>query len=265
MRHTKHSIRLLISSVIIAAGPLAAEVRLQVRDGHPVADGVYVNGHGPYRFLIDTGANANLIEPGLAQSIGLTAAYKTELASSTGVTVVPGSKGNEVSLDSVKAQHQEFLYMRLAFHDRWPDIQGLLGQGFLWQLDYTLDLKGKRLVFGKPDSAGTRIPFRLINGRMVVHTSAGELVLDSGAERLMLFGVRPDVGLCDQCELRTLTGSRKIGMISGKVLAIADSKIWRGDAVAIPTRSEPEIDGLMPLSLFRTVSVCNSEGYVIFD
>ncbi len=155
--------------------------------------------------------------------------------------------------------------MRLAFHDRWPDIQGLLGQGFLWQLDYTLDLKGKRLVFGKTESAGRRVPFLLINGRMVLHTSAGELVLDSGAERLVLFGVRPDAGLCERCELRTLTGSGKIGMISGKVLTIADRKIWRGDAVAIPARSEPEIDGLMPLSLFRTIFVCNSEGYVIFD
>jgi hypothetical protein len=238
---------------------------LQVRDGHPIADGVYVNGHGPYRFLIDTGANVNLIEADLAQSIGLTATYKTELASSTGVTVVPGSKGNEVSLDSLEVQHQEFLYIRLAFHDRWPDIQGLLGQGFLWQLDYTLDLKGRRLAFGKPDCPGTHVPFRLINGRMAVSTSVGELVLDSGAERLMLFGVLPGAELGSQGELRTITGSGKIGLVSGKELTIAGRKIWRGDAVAIPDRTEPGVDGLMPLSLFKTVHICNSEGYVVFE
>jgi hypothetical protein len=265
MRHTNHNIQFLICSLIIGAVPLFGEVKMQVRDGHPVVDGVYVNGHGPYRFLVDTGTNVDLIETSLAQSIGLTATYWTELASSTGVTVVPGSKEIEVSLDSVKTERQEFLFMRLPFHDRWPDIQGTLGQAFLWQLDYTLDLRGKRLVFGKPDSTGTRVPFRMINGRMAVSTNAGELVLDSGAERLVLFGVKPDPGFTDQGEMRTSTGSGKIGMVSGRLLTIAGRKIRRGDAVAIPNRNEPEIDGLMPLSLFKTIYVCNSENYVVFE
>jgi hypothetical protein len=66
MRHTNHNKLLLICSFIIAAVPALSEVKMQVRDGHPIVDGVYVNGHGPYRFLVDTGTNVNLIETDLA-------------------------------------------------------------------------------------------------------------------------------------------------------------------------------------------------------
>lgn len=38
-----------------------------------------------------------------------------------------------------------------------------------------------------------------------------------------------------------------------------------GGVAAIPSRSEPGVDGLMPLSYFKTLSVCNSEGYVVFE
>lgn len=55
MRQTNHNIQFLICSLIIAAGPLFGAVKMQVRDGHPIVDGVYVNGNGPYRFLVDTG------------------------------------------------------------------------------------------------------------------------------------------------------------------------------------------------------------------
>lgn len=63
---------------------------MQLRGGHPIVDGVYVNGNGPYRFFVDTGTSVNLIEANLARSSGLTPTFRAELASSAGVTVVPG-------------------------------------------------------------------------------------------------------------------------------------------------------------------------------
>ncbi len=266
MRHTNHTIQFLICSLIIAAGPLSGEMKMQVREGHPIVDGVYVNGHGPYRFLVDTGADVNLIETNLARSIGLTATFRRELASSTSVTVVPGSDRIEVLLDSVKAEQQEFLFCRLeAFRDRWPDIQGLLGQWFLSRFDYLLDLRGKRLEFRKQDPNGTRARFRMISGRPAVSTNLGDLVLDSGAERLVLFGVKPNMGPGDRREMRTAAGSQQVGMVYGRPLTIEGRKIWYGDAVAIPSRSEPGVDGLLPLRLFKAIYVCNSEGYVVFE
>lgn len=266
MRHTNRSIQILICSLIIGVSPLACGVKLQVRDGRPIVDGVYVNGHGPYRFLLDTGANVNLIEAGLARKIGMNATFQVALASVARNTQTLASDGNEVVLDSVKAGRQEFLFSGLeAIRETSPDIQGVLGQWFLFQFDYLLDLHGKRLQFGKQDRNGVRTPFEIINARPVISTSLGDLALDSGAGQLVLYGVKPDVGTGLKGELRTLAGSQQIGMVSSKPLAINGRKIRSGDAVAIPTRPEPGVDGLLPLGLFRTIYVCNSEGYVVFE
>lgn len=54
---------IVICSLSVAAGPLYAGVKLQIREGRPIVDGIYVNGHGPYLFLIDTGTNVNLMRP----------------------------------------------------------------------------------------------------------------------------------------------------------------------------------------------------------
>jgi hypothetical protein len=70
---------------------LFAEAKMQVRDGRPVVDGVFVNGHGPYRFLVHTGSNVNLIETGIAWKIGMNATFQVDLASSAGKTQTPGA------------------------------------------------------------------------------------------------------------------------------------------------------------------------------
>jgi hypothetical protein len=54
-------------------------------------------------------------------------------------------------------------------------------------------------------------------------------------------------------------------MAPGKRLVIEGRKVYDGVAIAIVSRREPGVDGLVPLGLFRTVYVCNSEGYVVFE
>jgi len=182
------------------------------------------------------------------------------------VTLIPGGDGIEVALDPVKADGQMFLFSQLeVILRRWPDVQGVLGQWFLSRFDYTLDLRHKRLTFGKQDRIGTRSRFSMINGRTAVSTSLGDLILDSGAARLVLFGVEPDVGHGLGSELRTLAGSQEIGEVSGKSLAIEGRNIWRGDALAIPHPAETGVDGLLPLNMFKAIYVCNSEGYVVLE
>jgi hypothetical protein len=188
-----------------------------------------------------------------------------DLASAGGKTSVLQSDENQVVLDTARAEGQRFLFAPLeAVRNFSPDIRGVLGQWFLSQFDYTLDLRGKRLEFLKQDLGGTRVPVRMVNGRLALSTSLGEMILDSGAARSVLFGVQPDRGLGVAREFQTITGSQQIGVVSVKALVIEGRTIWRGDAVAIPNRPEPGVDGLMPIRLFKTVYVCNSEGYVVF-
>ena len=238
-------------------------VRMQVVEGRPVVDGVFVNGHGPYRFLVDTATTMNHMEPGLARSIGLQVNFRTQLSSSVGDVEAVGSEGVEIVLGDARADEQKLLFAGMeVVHQLAGDIQGILGQSFLSRFDYLLDLKRKRLEFGKQIVTGNRSPLRLHEGRNIISTSLGELVLDSGAATLVLFGVRPDGA--NESLIKTLAGSRTVGMIYSKLI-VEGRQIWRGNAVAIPDRSEPGIAGLMPLSLFRAIYVCNSEGFVVFE
>jgi len=266
MRPTTLTVQFLIWFLIIAASPMFGAAKLQVRDGRPIVDGVYINGHGPYRFLVDTGTNVNLIEAGLARKIGMNATFQVDLGSAIGKTRTAGSDGNEIALDSVKAAGQKFLFSELdAIHNSSPDVQGVLGEWFLSQFDYTLDLRGKQLEFGTQDADGNRTTFRMVNARPVISTSLGDLALDSGQTQLVLFGTRPDVAPDSNYQLRTVTGSQFVGKVSGKALVVQGRRISSGDAIAIPNRPESGVDGLMPLGLFKAIFVCNSKGFVSFQ
>ena len=176
---------------------------------------------------------------------------------------MPGSDGNVVELGPVRAEQQRFQYSNLdTLHMLWPDIRGVLGQAFLGGFDYTVDLRGKRLEFGKQDRSGNRSQFRLLDGRTAISTNLGDLVLDSGASRVVLFGVGSGFGQVR--DMLTLAGSTSVRLISSR-LAIAGRDVWRGDAVAIPAQTEPGIAGLMPLSVFNSIYICNSERYVVFQ
>lgn len=249
---------------LVLAGPAGIAARLQIIEGHPVVEGVYVNGHGPYRFLLDTGTTANHLDPKLAQSIGLAPTLRRELVSLTGVTYAPGADGIEVDLDSVHAGGQRFLFTGVdVIRQLAPGVQGVLGQAFLTDFDYLLDLKGKRIDFGKrePQATEIRTPFRMAEGRAVVPTSLGGLVVDSGTHWVTLFGVK---AASATEELITMSGSMNIGTVVRKLL-IGGRTIWRGEALAVPQSAETGAEGLLPVSLFKAVYFCNSERYVSFE
>lgn len=246
-----------------AANPLTGAVKLELIGGRPVAEGVYVNGRGPYRFLIDTATTLNHMEPELARSLGLAATFRTELTSSVGRAMAAGGGGIEVALGEARAEEQRFLFAGTeVVHELAADIRGILGQEFLARFDYRIDLHARRLEFGAEERAGRRSALRLFNGRPAVSTSLGDLVLDSGTASVVLFGVRSEGA--SSGFLRTLAGSQIVGLVYRK-LTIEGRRIWSGTAVAVEERNEPEVAGLMPLSLFRSVYFCNSAGYAVFE
>jgi hypothetical protein len=254
---------LLIIPAKAAFGAASEEVKLQVRDGHPILEAVYLNHHGPYKFLVDTGTNVNLIHSGLTRAIGLQPTFQTEMATSSGKTVLPGSDMVEVCIGSICAGEQKSLFSDLtAIRRRWPDIQGVVGQWFLSRFDYTLDMRARKLVFGRQEPSGSRTPFQWVNGRPAISTPLGELVLDSGADTVILMGVRADHSPMRN-ELRTMTGQQQIGAAS-RSLVIDGRRFWSGEAAVMPNRNEPGVDGLMPVNIFKSIYVCNSEGYMVF-
>jgi aspartyl protease len=249
--------------LIVAMGPMLGSVNLQVREGCPIVDGVYVNGHGPYRFLLDTGTQLNHLDPKLAKSIGLKATIRVEVISAFAVIQAPAAEGIEIALESVRAGGQKMVFSDLeAVHQLGFDIKGVLGQEFLSRFDYLLDLRAKRLEFSKQDRVGIRAEFQKIHGQQAVSTSLGWLLLDSGTAWVVVFGgpAAPRTN-----DILTLAGSSKAGLVPRRPLVIEGRTIRYNELVAMPGSKEAGVAGLLPVSLFKRVYVCNSEGYVVLD
>jgi hypothetical protein len=242
----------------------AGAMNVQIREGRPFIDGVYINGHGPYRFLVDTGATLNHFDLRTAKSIGLTENFHTTLTSSVGVTAVSGGGGVEVTVGQIRIDNQIFLFAGVdAIQQSWPDVQGVLGEEFLSHLDYFLDMRGKTLEFGRRTTLGSaaKTPFKVDHGRPVISTNLGWLVLDSGAPRLIRFGLKAAEVTY---ELRTMSGSAQLGTEFCKLI-ISGHSFWQGDATALAQTAERTVDGLLPTSLFKSVYVSNSEGFIILE
>jgi hypothetical protein len=254
----------LMCVLVAASAPLFGGVDMHLVKGRPVVDGVFVNGHGPYRFLVDTATTSNHIESELARSIGLKPSYRAQLTSLIGMIEVLGISGVEVVLGSARADEQGFLLAGMeTVHQISPDIQGVLGQQFLSRFDYLLDVRARRLEFGTlpPGGRRTQVPFRHLNDRPVVSTSLGELAIDSGADSITLFGI----GKSDLVRtMVTMSGSSAVGIVSRR-LQIEGRTFWRGEAAAIPRAVQSDVAGLLPVSLFRAVYISNSQGYAVFE
>lgn len=100
-------------------------------EGRPLLNGVFVNGHGPYRFLVDTGTTLNHLDLKIAQSIGLKATFRTELISSGGVSYATGADGIEIAVGPVRSDRQTFLFaVSTRCIGRMPTFKACSGRNF---------------------------------------------------------------------------------------------------------------------------------------
>jgi hypothetical protein len=191
-----------------------------------------------------------------------------ELETASGATHAKGGRVDRVSLGSTEAgpaeaSNQEFLFTNLdALRNLSPDLHGILGQEFLAHFDYTLDFHDRRLTFGSAPVAGAHMPVRLVDGRMALSTSLGELVLDSGTDSLILF--RSSAHPATRKLLAASGKTTKVSMERMSELRIG-GRAYHLAKAAVELQSGAHEAGLLPASLFRALFISNSEGYVVVD
>jgi hypothetical protein len=202
------------------------------------ADEVFIDGHGPYRFLFDTGAETNQIEASPARHLGLKADFRTELDAIAGCSRVAAGQVGKTALGPLESFGQVFLFTGLeGVHA--PEIRGILGQEFLSRFDYTLDFHNRRIVFAEP-SHGTEDfvpPDRAPDG----HPD------QPGPTRPRLRNRRSD-----PLPPRPQQGSeppRRRRPLSVSTVAFAQPNGRK--------------DGLLPATLFRSIYISNSQSYII--
>jgi|GEM_PF-3623833 len=132
------------------------EIKLKETFGFVYAD-VLLNGQGPFRFLIDTGADASLISYGLVKKLKLEPLESRQRVFETSHKKATISTAlyliNELTLGTATLRHAPFIASNTASDDfqllQGLEIEGIIGTNIFHDVILTLDLPNNRLVLNK--------------------------------------------------------------------------------------------------------------------
>ena len=156
---------------------------------------VMVNGKGPFRFVIDTGANRSTLAPHLAKALNLqpSVGRNVMLNGVTGALEVPTVRVDSLEIGALKFTDQD---LPVIFTSIMGNADGILGvAGFH---DQRIDVDFKRDRVSVLESTGRRPHYSMVtarairndNGLMIVDVRVGrriraKAVIDTGAERTL--------------------------------------------------------------------------------
>lgn len=176
-----------------APGPLYAAPTRVDRAGRVIA-AVLVNGRGPFRFILDTGANSSALAPRMVELLGLPVDQEAAVRvhGVTGSAILPA-----VRIDSLRAGDIELRDVRLPVlaEQVFAGADGILGVDGLKAARIEVDFTRDRVTIGRSSHSRAprgflAVPVRLENngllmmtgrvGRVPVH-----VIIDTGAERTL--------------------------------------------------------------------------------
>lgn len=152
---------------------------------------VMVNGQGPFRFVVDTGANRTAISARLARALGLEPdpSAQVEVHGVTGVSVVPAVTGTRIVIGDLTLEPRRLPVLQNAV---FADADGILGIEGLQKSRLEVDFTNDEVVIRR--SNGRRAPpgylvvrARLAFGGLLVFKGRvgrvrADIILDTGAQ-----------------------------------------------------------------------------------
>lgn len=228
---------------------------------------VTINGAGPFRLLVDTGATSTKLSPDAARAAGLQPAYAVQLTALAGETLVPAAVARAIVHGHSAAGDFEILIAApSAVRTVDAKADGVLGQSFLSRIPWMIDYRNRRLVMGEsailisrtmPELACRREADARLILTLAIGPASFNVALDSGASHLILH-CAPD---CPRFETpgasRTILTNAEaapatLGSIRDVIAALLALK--RADAVLNESPPlAPSIHGVLPASWFKAV------------
>ena len=231
-----------------------------------------------FHFLLDTGSTRSIVSEEVARQFSLRPAARTEV-----VTMAGTSTALVVALPAtcLAAQCTDDALAIVAPKETLEygsgQLDGILG-GDVLSRDFTIDYRRRRFEWGGgagPQRSDDRLPLSIEEGRAIVTARQTadrslRLVADSGADALILF----DSGLVrslsrasslNRFALQTLAGTRQGEPVMIPALRIG-GETWRDEIAAVvprPAGYPQDIDGIMPLHRFASVSFRRAESTLI--
>lgn len=282
MRHARFlSLAFLVglatASIHAAPWSIAATPFRPARHGEVVVP-VWLEGAGPFLFLVDTGSSHSSIADDLAQAINAPAVARTTVTSSTGDHMGIVVRVDRLDVGPLAAQGLLPTVVARAALDPTGRIRGVIGQDVLARTRYTLDFRNRQIVWQDTgrEPPGSVLTLRFERERFLVdlpqRDSVLRLVPDSGADGLVLFE-RNDITLPPMTRtpgrvwLSTLSDQREVQPVNVHELRIGETT-WRDVHAVLVDRHDADAsvgDGLLPLSLFDRVTFDGPAGLLIVE
>lgn len=255
---------------------------------------VRINQKGPFDFMVDTGSQVTVIDPSLAEGLGLKPQGKVGL-----VSVASYAQASLTALDTLEAASQIVERPFVVVQDLGsiqaadPRIRGVLGENFLAHFDLLIDythkllcldqtaamresVRGERIPLVAPQNPEGEVPFteRLVISIHLSGTGTRQILLqlDSGSDGLILYaGNEANSGLLKQATLQGGVGKaqRAFAILPPQDLRIGTHTLSHVYFVT-PVSVEQNVpamttDGLLPTVLFQRVFISSTGHYVVFE
>lgn len=161
--------------------------------GRVVANAM-VDGKGPFRFIIDTGANHSTASPRLATSLGLAPSIRDSMrvAGITGTAIVPSIPIRDLRAGDLTITHAQFPIIWSAI---MTGADGILGVAGLTDDSLLVDFRHNRVVISRAESAAIPAGFtrihasRLHDGLLSVPGQVGDVwvtaIIDTGSPQTL--------------------------------------------------------------------------------
>ena len=271
----------------------AASLPLRVVNRNQMIVAISINHTGPFNFMLDTGTQMTMVDPGLAAQLKLTTSGTAEVAS---VGVSASASFAEVNL--IEAGSHSTTNQRVLVYDlrnlqtTGLDIQGVLGEDFLEQFDNLIDnahkmlcldntgamkaeVKGQHVSLLESDERDTQLAHSLIvSARLTDGRRPVRLKLDSGANVPFLYrtgdymalrlyrGVSLQGGGANGVQ-RTFTAlpvqEVRIGPVEiGKVTFITLAGVQKDSRTS-------DFDGLLTMGLFKRVFIDHADHFAVLE
>ena len=121
-----------------------------IKDSHLIGVPVYINGKGPYDFVLDTGAGNTVVTPEMASTIGLEAKPVQGIARGLGGDVqLELAAVDELSVGAAKISHSQVVVLDLSKVSPKGKLieNGIIGYDFLRNFETVIDYPNKQFSF----------------------------------------------------------------------------------------------------------------------
>src|SRR5262245_53010769 len=237
----------------------------------PVTTDVYIGNNGPYRFLVDTGAQSSMIDPKLASELHLAPEFRVELVTAQSSQMVAGAKLHTLRVGPATLPESEILFHQMTEPRRLDQsIRGVLGLSALSGLNFALTPSTGKLDLKADRPAGEVMKLSRVEDRIAVQAQMGDemltLILDSGTSNVVLFRTPAAMAKTRSIasNFTTIEGARSVTPTTWTSEMIFTDRLRLGTLPAsIVERNGSQVDGLLPASVFKKVYVDQGRGEVV--